>query len=138
MLQGLGGGGLMTLSQALVGETIPPRERARYQGYLAAVAVCANSFGPVAGGYLTEHFGWPSIFLVNVPIGLGAVALTWRLPNPDGRARALARRPGRAVLFTMFVTTTLLALEQVQHVELAALPLGGALFVVGADRASCC
>src|SRR5213078_2978972 len=45
-LQGFGGGGLMTLSQALVGETVPPRERARYQGYLAAIAVCANSFGP--------------------------------------------------------------------------------------------
>src|SRR5262249_10515330 len=44
VLQGLGGGGLMTLSQALVGEAIPPRERARYQGYLAAVAVCANTF----------------------------------------------------------------------------------------------
>src|SRR5712675_3792908 len=82
VLQGLGGGGLMTLSQALVGEAIPPRERARYQGYLAAVAVCANTFGPVAGGYLTEHFGWQSIFLVNIPIGLGAVALTFRLPNP--------------------------------------------------------
>ena len=50
LLQGLGGGGLMTLSQALVGEAFPPRERARYQGYLAAVAVCANTFGPVAGG----------------------------------------------------------------------------------------
>src|SRR5262245_10797315 len=57
VLQGLGGGGLMTLSQALVGETVPPRERGRYQGYLAAVAVCANTFGPVAGGYLTEHLG---------------------------------------------------------------------------------
>ena len=49
VLQGLGGGGLMTLSQALIGEAIPPRERARYQGYLAAVAVCANTFGPIAG-----------------------------------------------------------------------------------------
>ena len=56
LLQGLGGGGLMTLSQALVGEAIPPRERARYQGYLATVAVCANTFGPVAGGYLTAAF----------------------------------------------------------------------------------
>src|ERR1700719_513374 len=81
VLQGLGGGGLMTLSQALVGEAIPPRERARYQGYLAAVAVSASTFGPVAGGYLTEHFGWQSIFLINVPIGLGAVVLTWRLPS---------------------------------------------------------
>jgi MFS family permease len=62
LLQGLGGGGLMTLSQALVGEAFPPRERARYQGYLAAVAVCANTFGPVAGGYLTQHFGWQWCF----------------------------------------------------------------------------
>jgi MFS family permease len=130
VLQGLGGGGLMTLSQALVGETIPPRERARYQGYLAAVAVCANSFGPVAGGYLTEHFGWPSIFLINVPIGLGALALTWRLPNPAVERVPWRADPGGLIFFTIFVTTTLLALEQIQHVEIAALPVGGALFVV--------
>src|SRR5258707_15582469 len=79
VLQGLGGGGLMTLSQALGGEAIPPRERARYQGYLATVAVTANAFGPVAGGYLTFHFGWQSVFLINVPIGLIAVLLTLRL-----------------------------------------------------------
>ncbi len=131
LLQGLGGGGLMTLSQALVGEAIPPRERARYQGYLAAVAVCANTFGPVAGGYLSEHFGWPSIFLINVPVGLGAVALTWRLP-----ARAVGHRdwradPGGLFLFTLFVATTLLSLEQIQHAELSSLPLGAALLAAG-------
>jgi EmrB/QacA subfamily drug resistance transporter len=131
VLQGLGGGGLMTLSQALVGEAIPPRERARYQGYLAAVAVCANTFGPVAGGYLTEHFGWQSIFLVNVPIGLGAVALTWRLPSVATERLAWRADPGGLVLFTVFVATTLLALEQVQHVDLKALPLGVGLFVAG-------
>ena len=131
VLQGLGGGGLMTLSQALVGEAIPPRERARYQGYLAAVAVCANTFGPVAGGYLTQHFGWQSIFLVNVPIGLGAVALTWRLPSVATERVAWRADPGGLVLFTVFVATTLLALEQVQHVDLKALPLGVGLFVAG-------
>src|SRR6185437_14177305 len=130
--QGLGGGGLMTLSQALIGESIPPRERARYQGYLAAIAVSANTFGPVAGGYLTEHFGWQSIFLVNVPIGLAAVGLTLRLPQhkraDTGRWRA---DPGGFVLFTIFVTTILLALEQAQHVDLAALPLGASMFIIG-------
>ena len=50
VLQGFGGGGLMTLSQALIGESVPPRERGRYQGYLAAVVVCSNTFGPVVGG----------------------------------------------------------------------------------------
>src|ERR1700730_2905725 len=75
VLQGFGGGGLMTLSQALIGEAIPPRERGRYQGYLAGIAVTSNSFGPVAGGYLTQAFGWQSIFLVNIPLGLLATLL---------------------------------------------------------------
>jgi EmrB/QacA subfamily drug resistance transporter len=131
VLQGLGGGGLMTLSQALVGEAIPPRERARYQGYLAAVAVCANTFGPVAGGYLTEHFGWQSIFLINVPIGLGAFALTRRLPSFNAERLPWRADPGGLVLFTVFVATTLLALEQVQHAEVSTLSLGGGLLAAG-------
>ena len=131
VLQGLGGGGLMTLSQALVGETIALRERARYQGYLAAIAVCANTLGPVAGGYLTEHFGWQSIFLVNLPFGLAAVALAFRLPN---------NIPGRPdwhpdvwglLFYTMFVVATLLGFEQVQHVNLQKLPLTAGLFIAG-------
>ena len=121
----------MTLSQALVGEAIPPRERARYQGYLAAVAVCANTFGPIAGGYLTEHFGWQSIFLVNIPIGLGAVALTWRLPTPKVERLPWRADPGGLVLFAVFVATTLLSLEQVQHVDIEMLPLGGGLLAAG-------
>ena len=132
VLQGLGGGGLMTLSQALIGESIPPRERARYQGYLATVAMTANSFGPVAGGYLTEHFGWQSIFLVNVPIGLGAVALTWRMPSrKSAEPHQWRADPGGLVLFTIFVVTTLLALEQAQRIKLAALPLIGIMLAAG-------
>jgi EmrB/QacA subfamily drug resistance transporter len=131
VLQGLGGGGLMTLSQALIGEAIPPRERARYQGYLAAVAVCANTFGPVAGGYLTEHFGWQSIFLINVPIGLGAVALTRRLPSLTTERLEWRADPGGLVLFTIFVSTILLSLEQVQRANLSALPLAAGLFAAG-------
>jgi len=76
ILQGLGGGGLMTLSQAMIGETIPPRERARYQGYLASVMVTSSTFGPVVGGYLTHHLGWRSVFLINVPIASNPGAST--------------------------------------------------------------
>ena len=131
VLQGFGGGGLMTLSQALIGEAIPPRERARYQGYLASIAVCANSFGPIVGGLMTEHFGWRSIFVINIPISLVAVVLVWRLPR-----RTAERTPWRAdpiglLLFTIFVVTTLLALERAQRVDLAALPLAAALFLAG-------
>src|SRR5207237_9822150 len=50
VLQGLGGGGLMTLSQALIGELVPPRERARFQGYFALVFTTSSIVGPVVGG----------------------------------------------------------------------------------------
>ncbi len=131
LLQGLGGGGLMTLSQALVGEAFPPRERARYQGYLAAVAVCANTFGPVAGGYLTEHFGWQSVFLVNVPVGLLAMWLTTKLENRVPDKPNWTPDPFGLLFFTLFVTMSLLALEQAQHMEMSALPLAGGLLAVG-------
>lgn len=130
VLQGLGGGGLMTLSQSLIGEAVPPRERARYQGYLAAIAVSANTFGPIAGGYLTEHFGWQSIFLINIPIGLCAAGLTLRLKNPNIERLPWKADPGGLILFTILVVTTLLALEQVQQVDLNALPLGAGLFAI--------
>jgi EmrB/QacA subfamily drug resistance transporter len=131
VIQGFGGGGLMTLSQALIGEAIPPRERARYQGYLASIAVCANSFGPIVGGLMTEHFGWRSIFLINVPISLAAVWLVWRLPRRGGERVAWRADPIGLLLFTIFVVTTLLALERAQRVDLAALPLAAALFTAG-------
>ncbi|RAI44642.1 MFS transporter [Rhodoplanes roseus] len=128
VLQGLGGGGLMTLSQALVGEAVPPRERARYQGWLAAVAVTANSFGPVAGGFLTEHFGWQSIFLVNLPISVVAIVLALRLPVRKTEPVEWRSDPLGLMLFAVFVTTTLLSLEQVQRANVAALPFAAALF----------
>ena len=124
VLQGFGGGGLMTLSQALVGETIPPRERGRYQGYLAAVSVASSTFGPVAGGYLTQAFGWQSIFLVNVPLGLVAVLFVLRLQAAARRLAAddVSMPPG-LVLFILFVSPVILALEQVQRMESNTLPI---------------
>jgi EmrB/QacA subfamily drug resistance transporter len=117
ILQGLGGGGLMTLSQALIGETIPPRERGRYQGYLAGIMVTSSTFGPVAGGFLTHYFGWRSVFLVNLPIGVVAVFLTMRLtPHAGTRGEWRFDTPG-LVWFVVFITTTLLALDQAQRWE---------------------
>jgi len=122
VLQGFGGGGLMTLSQALVGESVPPRERGRYQGYLASIFMVSSTFGPVAGGWLTQHFGWRSVFLINLPIGILAAALATRLPNrvpPQARIRfdwiGL-------VLFSGFVVALLLALERGQRLSAAAIP----------------
>jgi EmrB/QacA subfamily drug resistance transporter len=124
VVQGFGGGGLMTLSQALIGETIPPRERGRYQGYLAGIAVSSNSFGPVAGGYLTQAFGWQSIFLINVPLGLLAVLFVFRMPGRHVDAPGL-------VLFIFFVGPVILALEQVQRMQLSTAPLALGLLAFG-------
>lgn len=120
VLQGLGGGGLMTLSQAMIGESVPPLERGRYQGYLAAIAVTSSTFGPLAGGYLTEHAGWRSIFLVNVPIGLLALALISRMKaKPASDAPWVFDMKGLG-LFVAFIVPLLLAVEQVQHMMLSA------------------
>jgi EmrB/QacA subfamily drug resistance transporter len=132
ILQGFGGGGLMTLSQALVGEAVPPRERAHYQGYLAAVAVSSSTFGPVVGGFLTEHFGWQSVFLVNLPIGLLAILLVIRLPRRAGSGAPFRFDLLGVLLFAVFIASALVLLEQIRRFDVALLPLalGLALLVV--------
>jgi MFS family permease len=131
-LQGLGGGGLMTLSQALIGETVPPRERARYQGYLAGVMVTSSAFGPVVGGYLTEHFGWRSVFLINLPLvalaGLLTLRLAWR---PARRQPSWAFDGVGLVLFVAFIVPVLLALEQAQRLKGGGVLMFGALMAIG-------
>jgi EmrB/QacA subfamily drug resistance transporter len=131
VLQGLGGGGLMTLSQALIGETIPPRERARYQGYLAAVMVTSSTFGPVAGGYLTHHFGWRSVFLVNLPLGVIAFLLTLRLSTRATRAQSWTFDTPGLVLFIGFIVPVLLALTSVQRMTMEAFLGFGVLLAIG-------
>ncbi len=74
VLQGLGGGGLMTLAQALLGENVPPRQRGSYQGYLSANIVAGSTIGPVAGGFITQAWGWHAVFLAYLPLCLIAIA----------------------------------------------------------------
>jgi EmrB/QacA subfamily drug resistance transporter len=131
VLQGLGGGGLMTLSQALIGETIPPRERPRYQGYLASVMVTSSTFGPVVGGYLTQHFGWRSVFLINLPVAVIAGLLTLRLPARPAREQPWSFDGMGLLLFVAFVVPVLLALEQAQRMSGSTWPTFVALMTIG-------
>jgi EmrB/QacA subfamily drug resistance transporter len=75
-VQGLGGGGLMSLALAVIGDIIPPRERGRYQGYFAAVFGTSSVIGPVLGGFFADGPGWQWIFFMNVPIGIVALVVT--------------------------------------------------------------
>jgi EmrB/QacA subfamily drug resistance transporter len=75
-IQGLGGGGLIALAMATIGDVVPPRERGRYQGYFAAVFGTSSVLGPVLGGWFADGPGWQWIFFINIPIGLVALVVT--------------------------------------------------------------
>lgn len=89
-VQGLGAGGLFSLALAIIGDIVPPRERARYQGYFIAVFGTSSVLGPLVGGFLADQesilgiTGWRWVFLVNIPIGIVAlivVAKVLHLPH---------------------------------------------------------
>lgn len=132
IVQGLGGGGLMTMSQSLTGEAIPARERGRYQGYLAATFVTSSTFGPVAGGYLTQHFGWQSVFGVTLTVGVLAVMMALRLPTRQGSGGRLHFDVWGMVFFASFIAPTLLALQAVQRFNAAAVPRIAILLAIAA------
>ncbi|MET9202587.1 MDR family MFS transporter [Gordonia sp. NPDC003585] len=88
-LQGLGAGGLFTLALTTIGDIVPPRERAKYQGYFLAVFGTSSVLGPVLGGFFAGQSeilwvsGWRWVFLVNVPIGIIALGVVYKVLNYD-------------------------------------------------------
>lgn len=83
-VQGLGGGGLMVLSQAIVADVVPARQRGRYMGIMGSVFGLSSVLGPLLGGFFTEGPGWRWALWFNLPIcllALGVAVLSLRLPN---------------------------------------------------------
>jgi EmrB/QacA subfamily drug resistance transporter len=116
-VQGLGGGGLMTLAQALIGEHVPPRERGRFAGYFATLFALASTSGPVLGAYLTEHFTWRAVFAVNLPLGAVAAVLAMRVPQAPRLLRTVPFRLDvvGALLFAASTVTLLFVLTSGGH-----------------------
>lgn len=92
-IQGVGSAGLFTTAFAVVADIFPPRERGRYQGVFGAVFGLSSVIGPLAGGFITDTWGWHWVFFVNLPIGLVAILfILARMPS-----LRLASREGGAV-----------------------------------------
>jgi len=112
-LQGLGGGGLMALTQAAIADVMSPRERGRYQGYISAMWAAASVGGPLVGGFVAEHLSWRWIFWLNLPIGIAAMWMCHnglrRLPPPARTLRSRLDMVG-AVLIAGALSVLLLAL----------------------------
>jgi EmrB/QacA subfamily drug resistance transporter len=117
-VQGLGAGGLFSLALTILGDIVPPRERARYQGYILAVFGTSSVLGPVIGGLFSGQAtiagidGWRWIFLVNVPIGAIALIVVARvLTMPHTSRPHRIDWPG-AVLLAVFLVPLLIVAEQ--------------------------
>lgn len=101
VLEGVGMGTMMPLSQAIIGDLVPPRQRGKYQGWMGAVFGLASVVGPFLGGWITDHLGWRWLFFVNLPLGLvalGFIVPFMKLPH---------QRHEHSIDYAGFVTLTL-------------------------------
>ena len=110
-IQGLGMGTVMPLSQTIIGDIIPPRQRGKYQGLMGAVFGVTSVAGPLAGGFITDHFGWRWLFFAAVPFGVVATLVIARflhLPHQrrDARVDSLGIATLAAALVAILLATS--------------------------------
>lgn len=132
IVQGFGGGALLTMAQALIGEAVPPRERGRYQARIAGSYAFASAFGPVAGGYLSQTLGWRSIFVLLLPLAGLCAVLARRLPVvvPSRAGVRLRFDWAGLALFIVMVGAALVGLDRARRLDPALLPLAAGLAMV--------
>ncbi len=114
VIQAVGGGALTPTGMAMIIETFEPRERGKALGFWGMGAVMGPAFGPTIGGYLAKHFGWPSIFLINLPVGILGVYFALKLLKSD-RPETHAHRPfdtGGFLFLGLFLVGFLLVMSK--------------------------
>lgn len=114
VIQAVGGGALTPTGMAMITEAFEPHERGKALGFWGMGAVMGPAFGPTVGGYLTKYFGWPSIFLVNLPIGIVGIVLAMKILKKDTPHHS-NHRPFDAwgfVFLALFLVTFLLGMTK--------------------------
>jgi len=130
-LQGLGGGAVFPIAFAIIADLYPPEERAKYGALFGAVFGLSSVLGPLLGGFVTDTFGWPWIFYLNVPLGLVSLFVCWRLLPPIKHPET-----GRNIdylgagLFTAALVPILLGLSNKRELEWTD-PWVGGLILAG-------
>ena len=116
VLQAFGGGGLMVMTHALLGELIAPRERVRYQAYFASIFTISSVSGPVLGGLIVSTLGWRWLFWSMLPLAAIALWRVWLLPpRRERRGAAVFTDLGGLVLFAFAASLSLLWLSLAGH-----------------------
>jgi len=117
VLQGIGGGALIPVSQAILRETFPPEEQGMAMAIYGMGVVLAPAAGPILGGWLTDHYGWPWIFFINVPVSLVGMLLTWTfVHDPAYLRRGVKRIDWLGIgLLTVALTAMQIVLERGQE-----------------------
>ncbi|MGL5911548.1 MAG: MFS transporter, partial [Phycicoccus sp.] len=110
-IQGLGGGGLIILAQAIIADVVPARDRARYTGAMGAVFVVSSIAGPLVGGFLTSGPGWRWAFWINVPLGLAAIAAALLVIRSGNRARGTVRLDVAGMTLLAVATTAVVLIS---------------------------
>lgn len=107
-VQGLGGGGLFALTQTVIGDLVPPLERARYAAWISGTWAVASVAGPLLGGAFAEHLHWSLIFWINLPLGLIAIAVVNKPLKKLAIAGTRHRIDGWGALLLIVATSMLL------------------------------
>jgi EmrB/QacA subfamily drug resistance transporter len=131
LVQGIGAGGMISVSQAIIGDIVPPRERGRYQGYFSGMYAAASVLGPVLGGLMTQYLSWRWVFWINLPLGLFACFYANRklagLPIPN---RVPVIDSLGTLLMILGLSSLLMAITQVGQGHALAEPRVIGLWVV--------
>jgi len=124
VLQGLGAGGVMPVSQTIVGDLYRGEERARMQGFISMTFGSAAILGPIVGAALVQHAGWPSVFWINIPLGIVAVVMLALMLRENVERRKVRIDYLGSILMTVGTTSLMFALVQMTSVS------GGTLFAL--------